>query len=311
MQVDLRDVRFERESRCVLDIPTLQLRSGATTAILGPNGSGKTTLLRLLAGLERLQSGRIHLGGRQVVAGRDVAYLFQEQVFLRRSVRENLELALRMRGLRATHIRERIDESLNLLGISHLLERRADRLSGGEGRRVDLARALCLRAPLVLLDEPLDGLDRRTQSRLLDELPHLLSVLDSTTVIVTHSREEAFRLADDLVVIVDGRVHAAGRKRDVATNPRAPVVADVLGYTVVVADGRTLAVPPRAWSLAADGWTMQVDHVLDMVEWQEVVGRMGNAVVRVAIERGTPLPSPGECVHVRADPVYELDGRPT
>ena len=307
MQVELRDVRFEREGRCVLDVPALQLRSGAITAILGPNGSGKTTLLRLLAGLEPPQSGTVRLGDRQVVSGRDVAYLFQEQVFLRRSVRENLELGLRLRGVSGPNLRERIDEALSLLGIAHLVDRRADRLSGGEGRRVDLARALCLRAPLVLLDEPLDGLDRRTQSRLLDELPHLLAVFDATTVIVTHSRDEAFRLADDLIVIVDGRVLAAGDKRIVATNPRVAAVAHVLGYTVVAAEGRAVAVPPRAWSLAADGWAMQVEHVVDMVEWQEVVGRIGTATVRVAVERGGRIPRPGERVVVRADSFYELD----
>ena len=307
MQVELRDVRFEREGRRVLDIPALQLRSGATTAILGPNGSGKTTLLRLLAGLERPQSGTIRLGDRAVIAGRDIAYLFQEQVFLRRSVRENLELGLRIRGVSEGDVRERVDEALRLLGISHLLERRADRLSGGEGRRVDLARALCLHAPLVLLDEPLDGLDRRTQSRLLDELPHLLAVFDTTTIIVTHSRDEAFRLADDLVVIVEGRVLAAGDKRAVATNPRVPAVADALGYTVIAMNGRTVAVPPRGWLLAAEGWAMHVDGVLDLVDLQEVVGRIGTTTVRIPIQRGTQVPSRGERVHVRADAFYELE----
>ena len=307
MQVELRDVRFDRDGRRVLDIAALQLRSGAITAILGPNGSGKTTLLRLIAGLERPRSGIVRVGNSHVVAGRDVAYLLQEQVFLRRSVRENLELGLRMRGVTETEVRKRIDEALSLLGISHLLDRRADRLSGGEGRRVDLARALCLRAPLVLLDEPLDGLDRRTQSRLLDELPHVLSVFDATTVLVTHSRDEAFRLADDLVVIVDGRVLAAGDKRMVAANPRVAGVADVLGYTVIVVDGRTVAVPPHAWSLATDGWAMHVDGVLDLVDWQEVVGRIGTTTVRIPVQRGTQIPNRGERVHVRADSLYELE----
>ncbi len=307
MQVDLRDVRFEREGRCVLDIPSLSLRGGVTTAILGPNGSGKTTLLRLLAGLERPKQGTLRLGERDVIPGRDVAYLFQEQVFLRRSVRENLDLGLRMRGVPAPDARARIDEALTLLGISHLLDRRADHLSGGEGRRVDLARALCLRAPLVLLDEPLDGLDRRTQARLLDELPHLLALFDATTVLVTHSRDEAFRLADDLVVIVDGRVLAQGTKRDVATNPRAAAVAEVLGYTVLVVDGRLIAVPPRAWSLGAGEWTLEVDGVLDLVESQEVVGRIGAAPVRVAIEPGVPVPACGDRVRVRAVVFYEVE----
>ena len=308
MQVDLRDVRFEREGRCVLDIPALQLRSGATTAVLGPNGSGKTTLLRLLAGLERPQTGIVRLGDRPVVPGRDVAYLFQEQVFLRRSVRENLALGLRMRGVGAADAQARIGETLALLGIGHLLERRADHLSGGEGRRVGLARALCLRAPLVLLDEPLDGLDRRTQARLLDELPQLLALLDATTVLVTHSRDEAFRLADDLVVIVDGRVLAAGSKREVATNPRAVAVADVLGYTILAGDGRMIAVPPHAWSLGAGGgWTLDVEGVLDLVDGWEVVGRIGAAPVRVAIGHGMRVPVRGDRVRVQADVFYELE----
>ena len=162
----------------------IRIRGGRTTAILGPNGSGKTTLLRAIAGLERANGGTVRAGGETVRAGNHLAYMFQEQVFLRDSVRANLELGLRLRGVGRNERRDRAGQAARLLGVDHLLERRADRLSGGEGRRVSIARALCLRAPFVLLDEPLEGLDQRTYSTLLSDLPALLAAFDATTLLV-------------------------------------------------------------------------------------------------------------------------------
>jgi len=307
MDVELRDLQFDREGRRVLDIPRLHLRGGAATAILGPNGSGKTTLLRLIAGLERSASGTITLRGQPVVTGRDVAYLFQEQIFLRRTVRENLELGLRMRGVVDSDIRARVDDAVTVLDIEHLLGRRADHLSGGEGRRVDLARALCLRAPLVLLDEPLEGLDRTTHSRLLDQLPQLLTTFDATTVLVTHNQDEALRLADDVVIIVNGQVRAAGPKRDVVLNPRTAAVAEVLGYTVIAVDGRRFAVPPRMFSIAPGGWPVDVEQVLDLVESQEIIGRIGASSVRIALDPAVAAPRRGDRITVQAATAYELE----
>jgi ABC-type sugar transport system ATPase subunit len=186
MDVSLEGVRVERDGRVLLDVPSLLLGGGRTVAILGPNGSGKTTLLRVIAGLDRPSAGRVLIGGLPANASR-VAYVFQEQVFLRRSVRDNLELGLRLRGLNPTERKVRVEEASRVLGITHLMERRADRLSGGEGRRVSLARAMCLQAPLALLDEPLEGLDRPTYSRLLHELPQLLAAFDATKILVTHN----------------------------------------------------------------------------------------------------------------------------
>lgn len=307
MEIRLEGVRFDRDRRRVIDIPSLRLRNGATTAILGPNGSGKTTLLRLIAGLERPQTGEVRVGGAPVRRGQPLAYVFQEQVFLRRSVRENLELGLRLRGVPSSHVRSRIEDALRLLDIPHLIDRRADRLSGGEGRRVSLARALSLRAPLVLLDEPLEGLDQSTHARLLGELPTVLAAFAATTVLVTHDRDEALRLADDLVVIVDGQVQAAGHKRDVATNPRTAAVAQVLGYVVVAVDGRRFAVPPRLLAMGAGAWTMDVESVLDLVERQEVVGRIGTSPVRVPIDRDATAPAPGERISVGAERAYDIE----
>jgi ABC-type sugar transport system ATPase subunit len=296
MNLELDGVRVEREGRLVLSVPSLRLRGRRTTAILGPNGSGKTTLLRLIAGLERPHSGRAHVGTS------DIAYVFQEDVFLRRSVRENLELGLRLRRMQGTERGSRVAEAAALLGISHLLDRQADRLSGGEGKRVNLARALCLRAPLVLLDEPLAGLDGRSYSRLLNELPQVLAAFDATTLLVTHDRHEALRLAQDLVVLVDGQVMASGDKSEVAASPRARAVAELLGHTVLGFNGRRLAIPPGAlqWGPGPVEFTITVEAVVDLVESREVVGRIEDVQVRLALQTDGHIPVPDERLLVHA-----------
>lgn len=312
MDIRLRDLRFERDNRVVLDIPSLRVNGDRTSVVLGPNGAGKTTLLRLIAALERPSAGQILVGGSPVGRAtgmrQKVAYVFQEQVFLRQSVRENLALGLRFRGLRSDEIDDRIAEAARLLGISHLLDRRADRLSGGEGRRASLARALCLKAPLVLLDEPLAGLDPATYARLLDDLPQVLHAFNATTIFVTHDRDEALRLGEDLVVLVDGRVHAAGSKREIVSNPADRPVAEVLGYTVLFNEGRAVAVAPGALKPGRGPveFTFVVEEVLDLVERREMVGYIGEIRVHVTAPPTNELPKRGDRVLVHADRACDL-----
>jgi ABC-type sugar transport system ATPase subunit len=304
--VTLEDVRVERDGRVVLDVRTLTLAAGRTTAILGPNGSGKTTLLRVIAGLERVREGGVR---GSVGKKRNVAYVFQEDVFLRESVRWNLEIGLRLRGVQAPERHQRIAAAASLVGVEHLLERRADRLSGGEGRRVSLARALCLHAPVVLLDEPLAGLDEGGYARLIDELPRIVDAFDATTIVVTHSRDEALRLASDLVVLVDGKVLAAGDAQAVAAHPRSPAVAEVLGYTVLTLPARRIAVPPGGFRVGAGEveFVMTVDRVVDLMGAAEIVGRVDGAVLRILSAGGDTRPAPGERVRVHATQFSPLD----
>jgi len=305
MDIEFEGVQVERGGRRVLDIPSLRLRGTRTTAILGPNGSGKTTLLRLLAGLERARAGYVSYGG---ASHPSVAYVFQEEVFLRQSVRENLELGLRLRGVNKGEMRRRVEDAAARLGIPHLMDLRAGRLSGGEGRRVNLARALCLKAPLVLLDEPLEGLDERTYSRLLDDLPQLLKAFDATTLLVTHNRHEALRVAQDLVVLIDGRIRVAGDKSAVMMNPGKADVAEVLGYSVLAANGHRVAVPPGALRPGPGRleFSMIVDDLLDLVERRELVGRVGETRVHVAIPGTGETPQRGDRSLIHTERYYDL-----
>jgi ABC-type sugar transport system ATPase subunit len=307
MDIAFENVRVDRGGRTILQVSSLRLHGPQTVAIVGPNGAGKTTLLRLIAGLERPQAGDVRIGGAAPVRGRNIAYVFQEQVFLRRSVRANLELGLRLRRIDGAS-GPRIDDAMNLLGIAHLAEKRADRLSGGEQRRVNLARALCLRSPLVLLDEPLSGLDESTYLRLLDELPRLLSTFAATTLLVTHNCREALRLADYIVVLANGRLLAAGNKHDVATNPRVRSVAEILGYAVLKSASGIVAVPPDALRVGPGRieFRLGVDDVLDLVNSREIVGRVDGSRLRIACGPDAAAPRPGEEVTISAATAFEV-----
>ncbi|HXY69712.1 MAG TPA: ATP-binding cassette domain-containing protein [Gemmatimonadales bacterium] len=210
MEVVLEGVRFERDHRVVLDIPFARFAPGETSAVLGSNGAGKTTLLRLIAGIERPTAGVVRIGGaalgRPDGAHRPTALCFQRPTFVRGTVRENLDLALRLRAVGAADRRKRIEEVAAHCGIAALLERSAARLSGGEAQRTSLARTLVLRAPVTLLDEPLSGVDAAGRARLLHELPGLLSEYAGTAIVVTHQREEAVALARSIIVLSDGNL---------------------------------------------------------------------------------------------------------
>jgi ABC-type sugar transport system ATPase subunit len=288
--------------------------------VLGANGAGKSTLLRTIAGLEPTHGGEVrflHEGeapdGPPGIPGHgrlgpSLAYAFQDNVFLRGTVRHNLELGLRLRRVPAPARAASVDEAMSRLDIAHLAERRASQLSGGEARRVNLARALCLRAPVVLLDEPLAGLVGPTFSRLLGEMPRLLRAFAATTIVVTHDRREALQLADDLVVLIDGRVEAHGGKHDVFGAPPSADVAALLGYTVLAHRTGVLAVPPDglAPGPGATDFSLEVDDVLDLVDHREVVGRIGSALVRIRVSGETPPPQPGTRLTVHAQRFHSL-----
>jgi ABC-type sulfate/molybdate transport systems ATPase subunit len=237
-----------RGKRQVLDNVTLSIAAGEVVAILGPNGAGKSTLLQTIAGVVEPTSGTIARNGR-------VAAALQSPALARRSVRANVELALAWWGVPRGSVRsDRAIAALRTMRADHLSGRAALTLSGGEARRVHLARALALDADILLLDEPFAGLDASTRADLLYESASVLRDGQRAVVVVVHDRAEARALADRVVVLLDGRLRADGLPRDVFDRPPAEDVAEFLGYEgCIVEDALRRRYRPSDVEIAEDG----------------------------------------------------------
>lgn len=199
--LEVHDVTVRFGDRTVLDRLSLRVETGEVVAVLGPSGAGKSTLLRVVAGLLAPDSGSVHIDGRDVTREpahrRNVGLVFQdEQLFPHLDVAANVGFGLRMRRDRRDDIRARVDELLDLVGLPGFGDRRVDRLSGGEAKRVALARSLAPRPAVLLLDEPLTGLDRDLHDRLAVELSGVLRATGTTVLLVTHDVDEAATIAD-------------------------------------------------------------------------------------------------------------------
>jgi ABC-type sugar transport system ATPase subunit len=306
MDIRLDGVRLERQGRTVLAIDSLALPGGRTTAIVGPNGAGKTALLRVVAGLERPSAGRVQLGDR-VLDGRPasdrVAFAFQHAVLVRGSVQENLSMALRLRHVPADEQAARIADVARALDIEAILARPSTNISHGEAQRVDLARALALRSPIMLLDEPLASQDAPTRARLVDDLPLAWVAWKPTVVVVTHDRDEAARLADHLVVLVDGRPIAEGDAAALLRSPPSAAAATVLGFTTIELHDRVVAIPRAGLSIGEGslGLRMKVERVVDAGAEREAVGLVAGVRLRAVVPAAEPSPAAGDEVPINGD----------
>jgi thiamine transport system ATP-binding protein len=203
LEVDQLVVRFGQRS--VIDSVSFAVASGEVVAVLGPSGAGKSTLLRAIAGLLRPDAGTIVLDGVDVTERpahlRNIGLMFQdEQLFPHLDVRANIAFGPRMHRWPPGEVEARVEELLELVDMRGFGPRRVERLSGGEKKRVALARALAPRPAVLLLDEPLTGLDRELHDRLVGELARVLRAAATTAVVVTHDRDEAEALASRVLL---------------------------------------------------------------------------------------------------------------
>jgi len=297
LRAEAVSVRRGRGDAVVSDV-TFELAAGEVVALLGPNGAGKSTLLDALSGGIEVAGGSIDRLGRVAVA-------LQSPDLARRSVLANVELALGWWGVARGPARAaRALAALELMGVAGLAERSALSLSGGERRRVHLARALAVEPDILLLDEPFAGLDGEARSRLLEDAVGVLHSPRRTTLVVVHDRADAWALADRILVLIDGRLAAAGAPAGLLAAPPSPVVARFLGYDGFVreGDGETTVLTRPAQVLLDPSGSLRatVARVVPLEDGARLELQVDGGGVLYGLS-GWPAPVVGSVVSVRID----------
>ncbi len=225
-----------------LDDVSIEVPDGGLTALLGPSGSGKSTLLRVIAGLEQPDSGSVKIRGEDTtrvrVQDRNVGFVFQHYAaFKHMSVYDNVAFGLKIRGKGDAEIRERVTQLLELVHLQGFAKRFPNQLSGGQRQRMALARALAVEPNVLLLDEPFGALDARVRKELRIWLRRLHDEVHVTTIFVTHDQEEAMDVAEQIVVMNDGKIEQAGRPKDLYEDPASEFVMSFVGPAHRLGDG--------------------------------------------------------------------------
>ena len=234
MAIEARSVTKRFGDFVALDDVSIDVASGALTALLGPSGSGKSTLLRVIAGLEQPDAGEVFISGHEATAltpqKRGVGFVFQHYApFTHMTVWENVAFGLKIRRKPKPEIRARVDMLLDLVQLGGLGKRYPSQLSGGQRQRMALARALAPEPEVLLLDEPFGALDARVRVELREWLLRLHDEMHVTTIFVTHDQEEALELADSIVVMNAGRVEQVASPRHLYDEPANEFVMSFVG----------------------------------------------------------------------------------
>ena len=292
MSISVRGVSKRFGEFVALDDVSLEVEQGALTALLGPSGSGKSTLLRVIAGLERPDSGSVSIDETDVTGRepqrRGVGFVFQHYAaFKHMTVADNVAFGLRIRKRPKDEIRQRVAELLELVQLQGLAKRYPAQLSGGQRQRMGLARALAVDPRVLLLDEPFGALDAQVRAELRDWLRRLHDQTHTTTVIVTHDQEEAMEVADEVVVMNRGRIEQVAGPRELYEQPANAFVMSFVGHVNRVGDALVrphdleLELAPRQGSHEA-----RVDRVLHLgFEVRVELERAGGERLSVQLSR--------------------------
>ena len=234
MSIWLKNISKTFGSDSVLTDVTQEIPEGSLTAMLGPSGSGKSTLLRIIAGLEKADSGLVEINGRDVssvpVRGRNIGFCFQDYApFNQLSVFDNIAYGLKVKKLSKAQIRQEVAELLALVRLDEYADRYPRQLSGGQRQRMALARALAIKPTVLLLDEPFAALDAQVGAEMRQWVRSLQHQLGITTILVTHNQSEAMEMADQLIILNEGRIVQAGTPAEVYEFPKDEFVHSFLG----------------------------------------------------------------------------------
>lgn len=279
--VTISQLRVGYGKQSVLEGIDLEIPSGSIVSVLGPSGCGKTTLLRAIAGLLPVSQGSISIGDVEVSSEtanlpperRRIGWVPQDaSLFPHLNVRENIAFGIR----KSAQADARVDELARLVGLSALLDRAPDQLSGGQAQRVSLARALAPKPAIVLLDEPFAALDPMLRTALRQEVSDLLRSQESTALLVTHDQEEALSLSDHIAVMLGGRILQWGTPHEVYDQPATPWAARFLGDTVELpgrySSGYVECVLGRLPAKSVEAGVREHDdvHIVLRPEWLEL-----------------------------------------
>jgi multiple sugar transport system ATP-binding protein len=217
---------------------SIAIPDGEFCVLVGPSGSGKSTLLRIIAGLEEVTSGRVHINGRDVTEeepkARDIAMVFQSYaLYPQMTVAENMGFALKLARVDKAKVAAKVDEVARMLGLEALLDRLPKQLSGGQRQRVAMGRAIVRDPAVFLFDEPLSNLDAKLRTQVRGEIRDLHKRLGTTSVYVTHDQIEAMTMGQTIVVLRDGRVEQAGAPLDLYDRPANLFVAGFIGSPAI------------------------------------------------------------------------------
>jgi sulfate transport system ATP-binding protein len=311
MAIDVHNVTKRFGDFLALDDVSVGVREGSLTAILGPSGSGKSTLLRVIAGLEEPDAGAVHIDGVDRTLARpqdrDVGFCFQHYApFKHMKVRDNIAFGLKIRKKPKAEVSARVDELLSLVRLDGFADRYPSQLSGGQRQRMALARALAIEPKVLLLDEPFGALDAQVRVELRTWLRRLHEDVHVTTIFVTHDQEEAMDIAEQVVVMNEGRVEQAAPPRVLYDEPANPFVMGFVGEVNRLPDGYVrphdvqIAHAPNGTTVEAQ--VQRVSHLGFEVRVELRFADGANAWAQLTRDEAAQLEvREGDIVFVRAD----------
>jgi ABC-type Fe3+/spermidine/putrescine transport system ATPase subunit len=237
--LSITDIHKSFEDNQVLRGIAFELYESEIIALLGPSGCGKSTLLAIIAGIEHQDHGSLYWKGTKIdnvsPHHRGFGLMFQDYVlFPHLNVFQNVAFGLKISGMKTSEVHTRVEETLNLVGLEGFGDRDVSSLSGGEQQRTALARSIAPKPQLLMLDEPLGSIDRTMRERLLIELRKILRQLSQTAIYVTHDQEEAFAIADRVVLMREGQIEQIGPPEEIYRQPASLFVAQFLGLNNLI-----------------------------------------------------------------------------
>jgi sn-glycerol 3-phosphate transport system ATP-binding protein len=312
--ISVRGVSKAWGSARAVDHISFEAAAGKFVVLLGPSGCGKSTTLRLIAGLEDVSGGEIHIGGRNVTAAapaeRGISMVFQSYaLFPHLTVAENIVFGLKVRRVDPGARARRLQRVAELLGLEKLLERKPSQLSGGQQQRVALGRAIIAEAPLCLMDEPLSNLDAQLRHEMRREIRALQQKLGMTMVYVTHDQTEAMTMADQVILLREGRIEQDGPPEALYNRPATAFTARFIGTPPMnvlslpghAPAGQWLGVRPEDIRIGRDGLEANVESIEYLGADSIVACRAGAETVTVRVPRSVDYAA-GAAVKLSWDP---------